>query len=272
MLSLHHLTSLDATPGALVEIAARLGADAVSLFVEMPVAARRHYPMVDPAGAAGLGRRLSDAGLGIGTLEVFALDSDADPRRFEPALAAGRLLGGRRATVHVHGCDAAAAAARLAAFAAVAGQHGIVAALEFNAFSAVTGLAAAEQVVRAAGVGEIVLDCLHFARSGGTAAGLDAAAGLVRHMQLCDGPAEAPGAASGRERWQEAIADRMLPGDGAFPLADWLRRMPQGCSIDVEVPQGPARKAGVPPMERARRAIAAARHLLCAPGVGSVRP
>lgn len=271
MLSLHHLTALDATPAELVEMAARLGVDAVSLFVDMPAAARRHYPMVEPAGAVALARRLSDAGLRIGTLEVFALDDDADPCRFEPALAAGALLGGRRATVHLHGCDPAAAAARLAAFAAVAARHGIVAALEFNAFSAITCLDAAVSVVRAAGVGEIVLDCLHFARSGGSDAGLGAAAGLVRHMQLCDGPAQAPEAASGRAGWQEAIAERMLPGHGAFPLADWLSRMPPDCCFDVEVPQASARRAGVPAAERARRAVEATRDLLTGAGIGTVR-
>jgi len=96
---------------------------------------------------------------------------------------------------------------------------------------------------------------LHAARSGATPSDVVAVALLIGYAQICDGPPTIP-----REsRWREAIEERALPGEGAFPIAAMLAALRADVVIDVEVPQVHAMRAGVPAIQRARRAIEAAR-------------
>jgi sugar phosphate isomerase/epimerase len=85
-----------------------------------------------------------------------------------------------------------------------------------------------------------------------------AVADLVDFVQLCDGPL----AIAEDQRWREAVGERGLPGTGEFPLAALLAALRPGTIIDVEVPQSAARKAGIPALERAGRAVEASRAVL----------
>ncbi len=259
-LSLHHLTVLDAAPLELIDIAARLGCAQVGLFTFMPAAVRHLYPLVGPQDIAQLAEALAEAHVRVGNLEVFPLDRDDEPARFDEALATGAALGAQRATAHIHSADLPAATLRFRDFCDRAAGRGLKAGLEFNAFSAVGDAATAAAIVRAAGRanGEVALDMLHLVRSGGGPADVAEIADLVFYAQICDGPAEtAP-----ENRFREAIGDRMLPGEGAFPIAAILAALRPGTLIEVEVPQTAARKSGVSPMERARRAVEASRSTL----------
>lgn len=256
-LSLHQLTALDASPTALVAIAAALKLDAVCLFTYVPEAARRIYPVVARGDIDAMLGVMAATGLTLSNIEVFPLDRDDDPHRFDDGLAVGAALGATRATVHIHDADTARATARLSAFCDIAAGHGLDAGLEFNGFSAVGDVATAEAVVRGAdrANGRIVLDLLHLVRSGGSAADVARVADLVDFVQLSDGPTAIPA----DKRWHEAISERMLPGSGAFPLADLLRPLRPETIIDIEVPQKAAMQAGVDAFERCRRAAEAAR-------------
>ncbi len=259
-LSLHQLTVLDAAPEALAAIAGQLGCQSVCLFTHVPEVVRHVYPLVGPEQLQAVQAALSSAGVGVSNLEVFPLDGKTPAADFEPGLAIGAALGAKRATVHIHDADVETATARFAAFCDLAARHGIDAGLEFNAFSAVRDARIAAAIVRGAARpnGRVVLDLLHLVRSGGGVAEVEAIADLVDFVQLSDGPAEV--AETGR--WREAVGERGLPGSGAFPLAALLGRLRPGTIVDIEVPQTAARKAGQPPLERARRAVEAGRKLL----------
>ena len=259
-LSLHQLTALDAPPLALIDIAHALGCSSVCLFTHVPDAARHIYPMVGPETLDEVKAALARTGLGVSNLEVFPLDGTTALEAFIPGLATGAALGAGRVTVHIHDAEPAEAVSRFAAFCDLAARHGLVAGLEFNAFSAVRDIATAEQIVRAASRSNarLVLDLLHLMRSGGTAGDIARTADLIEFVQLCDGPADVPESA----RWREAVGERMLPGSGSFPLTGLLARLHPGTLIDIEVPQSAARKAGVPALDRARAAVHAARTLL----------
>ena len=260
-LSLHPLNALDASPRALIEIAGALGVELVCLFTHVPEAAAGRYPEVARADVPAIRGALEQAGVRLCNLEVFPLDRDDTPERFVPGLETGALLGASKATAHLH--DVAGeqqAIDRFAAFAELAAAHGIVAGLEFNNFSGVRDVASAARIVRGAGRGALVLDTLHLVRGGGGAADAAAVADIVGYAQLSDGPRDIPPDRS----WHEAVSERQLPGEGSFPLDAILRPLRTDTVFEVEVPQGTARKAGVPPHERARRAVEAARRVLAA--------
>lgn len=258
-LSLHQLTALDASPLELVAIAGGLEVDFVCLFTHVPEPAAGRYPFVDRADVDSLRAALDDRGVRLGNVEVFPLDRSGPRDEFEPALAIGAQLGATRATAHVHNIACVQEASdRFAAFAAQAASHGLIAGLEFNNFSAVTDLDYAARIVRAARAGSVVLDTLHLVRSGGTAEDVVLAAALIDYAQLSDGPAVMPK----NERWREAVAERLPPGEGDFPLAALIAPLAYDTLFEVEVPQSAAYKAGVPALDRCRRAVAASRALL----------
>lgn len=253
LLSLHHLTALDVTPVEWIAIAGRLGCDYVTLFSHVPEQARHIYPMVKADDVASVRDALARANVAVCNLEVFPLDQDGDLDRFADGLRTGAAIGATRATAHLHDmADEAQGMARFAAFCAMAADHGIVAGLEFNGFSAVRDIESAARIVRGAQCGTIALDALHLMRNGGDAAAVARDADLITYAQLCDGPLEiAPDTA-----WHEAVRERGLPGAGAFPLGAIKAALHPDTIIEAEVPQTAARKAGVPAEERARNAIA----------------
>ena len=259
-LSLHHLTALDTTPAELIRIAGQLGCSHVCLFTYVPAQVRHMFPLVTDAQRPALKDALAAANVALGNLEVFPLDAEALPEDFRAALATGAALGASRATAHIHTPDLPTAIARFGDFCDLAADYGLKAGLEFNGFSAVRDATTAAAIVRAAGRpnGEIALDMLHLMRSGGTAADVASIADLIGYAQLCDGPLFLPENA----RWREAIEERMVPGEGEFPLAQLLAPLGADTLFDVEVPQTAARKAGISAHERARRAVAASRAIL----------
>ncbi|MDB5671771.1 MAG: xylose isomerase-like barrel family protein, partial [Alphaproteobacteria bacterium] len=215
-------------------------------------------PSVSRADVPAVAGALDANGVRLCNLEVFPLDRDGGLERFREGLEIGAALGAGRATAHIHDADADQAVARFAAFAAYAAGFGIVAGLEFNAFSAITDLAAAASIVRKAGVGSLVLDTLHLVRSGGGAADVAAVADLADYCQLSDGPRRI----EQDQRWREAVAERMIPGEGEFGIADLLRPLRGGTIIEIEVPQKAAMIAGVSAEQRAGRAVAGGRRML----------
>lgn len=260
-LSLHPLNALDARPIQLIEIAGRLGVGLVCLFTYVPAEAAGRYPLVAPADVAAVGDALAQAGVRLCNLEVFPLDRDGDLDRFAAGLEVGAALGASKATAHIHDAHSEQNAIdRFGAFADLAARHGIVAGLEFHNFSGVKDVASAARIVRGAGRGSLVLDALHLIRGGGSAADAAGVADLVGYAQLSDGPLELPA----ERRWHEAVVERLLPGEGSFPLGEILRPLRADTVFEVEVPQTAARKAGASPLERARRSVETAARVLVA--------
>jgi len=261
-LSLHHLTALDVSPPELVTIAADLGCDHVCLFTQVQPETRALFPAVeDAAMAAAVAERCAATGVSVHNLEYFPVTPETDPKCYRPALERGARLGARRATAHIHDAERGRALATFAALCGLAAEYDLRIGLEFTVFSKVSTLEAALAFVRDAGCGngDVVLDALHFFRSGGDAATLTSLdLSRVGYVQICDGPARITEEA----RMHEAVAERGLPGEGAFSLAAFVAALPPGPVIDVEVPQSARMAAGVPPLERARLAVAAARRFL----------
>jgi hypothetical protein len=79
-------------------------------------------------------------------------------------------------------------------------------------------------------------------------------------VQLCDVPAKAVIA----DYLDEAMYERLPPGDGHLPLAELLSAIPANRIVGLEVPQRSLAEIGVPPEKRLATCVAKARALLAA--------
>lgn len=123
------------------------------------------------------------------------------------------------------------------AFAALcdrAAPHGLDVALEFVPYTSIPDLDTARGIVTAAGRpnGGLCVDTWHFFRNGGDVsqlAGIDPA--IVKMVQVNDGPI-----VPGPDVRTETVTMRVCPGEGEFPVADFLRTLAEaGVDIPLSV-------------------------------------
>jgi sugar phosphate isomerase/epimerase len=138
--------------------------------------------------------------------------------------------------------------------------QGVRVMLEFIPYSHIRSLAQAVALLADVGPANagVLVDALHLSRSGGSPADLaqyDPA--LFSYMHLCDAPAIPPGPEGVRP---EAREGRLYPEEGGLWLADFIRAFPKDTPIAIEAPT--ARRAGLPPAERASLAASGTRQLL----------
>ena len=257
LLSISHLTALDASPPELVTAAAHAGFDAVGIRV-WPAADEPAYPVLgDTPMMRETIARLADTGTRVLDVEVLRLRPDSRMDDALRILDAGALLQARAVLVICNDAEEDRLVDRFAAVCEAAGERGLQACLEFMIFSSVKTIADAERVLDRAGhpAGAILVDALHLQRSGGTPADVSAVAPeRLPYVQLCDGPFQ-PILPDGAVALTEALTGRLFPGDGELPLAELLGALPAGASLAVEAPV--ADLAGRMADERTRLAHAA---------------
>lgn len=153
--------------------------------------------------------RLIDAGMAIGARNVLLASRDPDPSRVAGSLAlfCDRVIGTDIRIV-----------------------------LEFLPIMAVRTLPDAVAIVDqvANPTAGVLIDVLHFVRSGGSiadVASVDPA--LLPYSQLCDVMATAPDDFPGL--LDEALHGRLLPGDGIAPIAELLAVLPGECPLSLEM-------------------------------------
>jgi sugar phosphate isomerase/epimerase len=257
---------LEASHAELAVAARTSGCDFVSLFVQVPGRRARRFPMIETlAQARSLSGVLDGEGVSVWNLEALSLAPGLDLPAFAASCEIAAALGARSFTaLKAHAeTESDAAAAMFAAACELAGAYGLRIGLEPYRFSGTRTLGQAAAVVAQAGRpnGRVTVDILHMVRNGdGPAelAALDPA--LVPYAQICDGPLVLPQA----EQPLEAVEGRLAPGEGGFPLADYLRALPPGVVLDVEAPNA-ARSAGRA-ADWARDAVAATREIVAASG------
>jgi sugar phosphate isomerase/epimerase len=267
LLSLSHLTVLDAAPPELVVAAADAGFDAVGVRV-WPAGGEPGYPMLgdamigDPPMMRETLARLAGTGVRVLDVEVLRLRPDSRPDEALRILDAGARLGARAVLVICNDPDEDRLVDRFAAVCEAAGVRDLRAALEFMIFSSVRTIADAVRVLDRAAhpAGAVLVDALHLQRSGGTPADLASVpADRLPYAQLCDAPAE-PVRPDEAVALTEARTGRWYPGDGELPLRELVDALPAGAPLAVEAPV--AELAGRPAGERARLAHAALTRLL----------
>jgi sugar phosphate isomerase/epimerase len=261
-LSLHHLAMQELTTVQLVEVAGASGFDRVCVFVINPSADQNvGFPLVTRDNAGDVRRALRDTGVEVHNLEVFFLTPDVNVEDFRPALELGASLGGRRATAFGLDPDENCTIENFARFCELAAEFKIKAGIEFMVFTVVKTLDHAMRIIRGAAHpnGTLALDPLHLIRNGASPADL-AAIGpdMIGYVQFCDGPLTiAPELA-----FDEAVYNRLPPGEGEFPLREIVACFPKERCLSLEVPMTRRREAGMDALERAKLLNDATRRFL----------
>jgi sugar phosphate isomerase/epimerase len=259
LLSLDSLTLTDTQPETTIRAAAEAGFDACSLWIIPPPL----FPsaLLSPEKERECARALADTGIRVIALEVFDLHSLAAVDACKPLLEMGARLGGKAAlTINYGNPDRAEVADTLAKFAEVARGFGLATNLEPVAGGQTQTLAAASELIDASGadVG-ICLDPHHLFRTGGKIAEIaEVGTGRIRYVQICDGLLPQPPEIA----MTEAVCERPYPGDGQFPLREFLKAAPQDVPIGIECPSLSRAQAGASALDQAREVLAKAREVV----------
>lgn len=257
-ISLDCLTLPDVSPIELFGIAAEAGFTSASLWVQPPAL----FPtmLASPDMMADIGRAIADSGIAPGNLEVFNLNVAGPIEDYERTLAFGAQLGAKSATAINFGIARPDIAERLAAFHALCSRYGLKTYLEPISMGATRTLREGEDLITEAGVdAQLVVDCLHLARTGTLPDSISTIApGHIGYVQICDGPAVIADDAIELE----AVANRLYPGEGDFPLVNFLKAVPAHAPLGVEIPNRDRMDRGHSPLDRAREALQATNDLL----------
>ena len=261
LLSLAHLTVLDAPPLALIDAAAAGGFDAVGLRIVPPFATEHIVPVVgDVELQRQIKGRLRDAGVALLDIEAIWLKPDSEIAALTPALETGAALGAKHVLTIAFDDDEARLLDNFGRLCAAAHACGLRTMLEFIPYSVLGTLAKAHALLTAAAPANagLLVDALHVSRSGGEPADIAAYdPALFSYIHLCDAPSARPPADRNRD---EARSNRRYPGEGELWLDAFLDAFPPDIPIAVEAPV--AAFAHLPAAERARLAGAATRRLL----------
>ena len=268
--SLAHLTVLGTTPIELIEIAADAGYDYASVRMTAVAPGEQIASMAgDRAMTRRVSKRLADTGIEVLDVELARLGPDDEPEQYRPMLEAAGTIGARHVIGQLPDPDRIRAGERFARLCDLAHDVGLTVELEFPSWDETRDLLGAAAVVRAADRPNagILIDTLHFARSGSTLAQLSSLpAAWFRFVQVCDAPSDVPSTVEGVIR--TARSARSLPGYGELPLNDLLQHVPAE-TYSLEVPNDVLRgELGTP--EYARLVLATAREVITGNGLSAM--
>jgi sugar phosphate isomerase/epimerase len=234
--------------------------------VKVPGPPSPSFPRVQSLQAArDLKSHLDSRGMSVWNVDTFMALPGVDIEEYRETLEIAAALGAKtvNALNFLPGPDLAPAAELLAAFSDVAADHGLAVILEWYRFSRTKTLAGALELTSLANRPNLKLnvDILHLMRNGGRPvdlAGVDPT--LMHYAQICDGPLHAP-----EDQMTEAVTERNVPGEGEFPLTDFVLRLPSDCVLSIEAPVNRLRES-LDARQFAERLIAGTRRLLAAAG------
>lgn len=252
-------------PVELVNLAADLGCRYVSTVMQgVPLVPSLGYPLFslkDGGLRNDLIAAMDDRGVTISLGDGFLVLPGAEMRHFSADLDALAQLGVPRINAVSLDPDLGRTFDQFAALAEVAGQRNIETDVEPVPGLTVGDLATAVAAVKYVGRHDfrLLIDTMHLVRSGSTAADLAALdPNSIGYAQLND--------TTLRPRidnyMEEAMYERMVPGEGELPLREILSVLPPDIVIELEVPRRSLALAGVGPSDRLQPCVEAARHLL----------
>jgi sugar phosphate isomerase/epimerase len=264
-LSLAHLTVLDTTPPELVSVAAAAGFPSVG--IRLTATPSVGVPPYDMLHEGPLLRetldRMKDTGVTVLDTEFLRFEPDQPVGLPEGFLEVSARLGARHVLVMSAEPEEDRTLERFCDLCDRAAVFGLTVGLEFAVYTGVRTLADAVELVRRSGRANasVLIDALHFSRSGGWPAHVrEVAPALFRYAQLCDAAPDMPGPHDTPALIREARTGRLLPGEGALPLADLVAALPADLPLAIEAPCRAT--AELPAAERARRAHRALTALL----------
>jgi sugar phosphate isomerase/epimerase len=264
-ISLAHLTVLDTTPAELVTVAAAAGFGTIG--IRLTATPSVGIPPYDILSDGPLLRetllRLADTGVSVLDTEFLRFEPGNPVGIPEGFLEVSTRLGARNVLVMSAEPEEARTIERFGDLCDRAAPYGLHVCLEFAIYTGVRTLAQAANVVARSkrSNASVLVDALHFSRSGGSPSHLARVdPSLFRYAQICDASPDMPGPDDAPALIREARGGRLLPGEGVLPLADLVAALPATVPLAVEAPC--LATAGLPAVERAKRAYRALSALL----------
>ncbi len=248
-----------------VDMAAKLGCSHISTgLVSIPWRLQR-FPAWSLRDDAGLRREfaaaLRDNGIFISQAEGFSVRPTTNIDDLIPDLDIFAELGARRASGVCTEKDTRRALDLLATLADLTAERGMGFTLEFAPPHAIGNLEAAQATLAALKKpnASLVIDAMHFFRSGGTITQLGVLPPeLIGYVQLCDVARQPPH----DDYLREACFERLAPGDGDLPLGRFCASLPDTVEVGIEIPSLQSSDDEIQHWEFMRRATGAARRLL----------
>jgi len=259
-LSLAHLTVLDTTPPQLATVAAAAGFRTVGIrLTATPSVGVPPYDVLHdgPMLRETLGR-LADTGVSVLDTEFLRFEPEHPVGIPEGFLEVSARLGARHVLVMSAEPEEARTLERFGELCDRAAPYGLTVGLEFAVYTGVRTLAHAADVVARSKRpnASIVIDALHFSRSGGLPAHVaQVDPSLLRYAQICDAGPDVPAPTDTPTLIREARTGRLLPGQGVLPLKALVAALPAHVPLAIEAPCWAT--AELPAHERARRAYQA---------------
>lgn len=250
-----------------IALAAELGCRQVSIALAPMQGNPPRYPQWSLREDAALRRDViaaqRDYGVTISLGEGFLVRPGSDIRDTAADLGIMRELGIPIANIVAIEPDWNRTIGQLAVFAEMAAANGLQATLEMMPGMLLGTIEKAVAAIKEAGKPNLrlLLDSMHVFRSGATAAdieNLDPA--LIGYVQLCDVPLVSKYQSYG----EEARFERLAPGEGELPLADFIKALPAKFALGLELPMRAKALAGISLREALAPAVAATRALLAA--------
>jgi len=267
-ISLAHLTVLDTTPPELVSVAAAAGFRTIG--IRLTATPSVGVPPYDVLRDGPVLRetllRLADTGISVLDTEFLRFEPDRPVGVPEGFLEVSARLGARYVLVMSAEPDEARTIERLAELCDGAAAYGLEVCLEFAVYTGVRTLAHAARMIERSkrANASVLIDALHWSRSGGLPAHVrEVDPSRFRYAQICDAVVDMPAPTDTPGLIREARTGRLLPGEGALPLAELVAALPAGLPLAIEAPCRAT--ADLPAVERARRAHRALSALLDTP-------
>ncbi len=248
-LSLAHLTALSLSPPQLINTAAEVGFRSVGLRLVKVTPESPAYPLMDdPAVLRATRSALSDTGVTVSDIEFVMITPTLDVGSLEPLFETGALLGASNVIVAPYDPDRTRLIERFSALCALGARYSMGVMMEFFPWAEIKSLKEASAFIRDAAQpnGGVLVDSLHFMRSGSSFEELSRIPpARLPFVHLCDAPAAPPGSREGL--LFQAREERLPPGEGGLDLVGFLRHLPSGTSLALEVPMMAfTREAGAP--------------------------
>ena len=264
-LGIEALSVFDLPPVEFVDLAADLGCRYITIFLRAVASVPLGYPVFTLKNDAGLRRNMraamSHRGVTISLGDGFLVLPGAEMRSFRGDLDILAELGVSRINVVSLDPDRDRTFDQFATLAELAAQRSIEVLIEpvpgLTIGDLSTAVAAVKHIARPDV--RLLIDAMHLVRSGSGPRDLAAVEPChIGYAQLCD----ATLTVRGDSYAEEAMYERMAPGEGELPLPDILAALPRDIVIGLEIPQRSLALAGVGPADRLRSCVEAARALL----------
>jgi sugar phosphate isomerase/epimerase len=245
-LGIEQLTVLAMPPVEYLQLAAELGCVSISTGVTgMPltmfgITDYAPWPAWslrdDPALRREAIAAMRDTGVKIGLAEGFRAETGADVTDYASDLDIFAELGAQRLNAICMENDIAMAIDQLGKLADMAIARGMTFTIEFFPSEGINSFERALEVVDGIGrdKAKVLLDSMHFFRTGGTLEKLRAAGtDVIGYVQLADSPYTPPG----ETYFMDSLFARDVPGRGGLPLGDLIAALPADMPVSVEVPR-----------------------------------